>query len=143
MEDIQRNDNRAQRITPIIHTTSSSVSSTTIASPHSPTIDSQQDKENDYTLSISPLPSPLQHPISYIKQHLSPTASVFSENGTINSESYSGINLRRESNASSTRRSQNSMSLIDRIKFGRSISSDNEHDDEGLVNSSLINYLLL
>jgi drug/metabolite transporter (DMT)-like permease len=127
------NQNRTQeRRTPIIHTTSSSVS--TIIAPYSPN-DSQQDKGDPLTLNLSPLPSPLQHPISYIKQHLSPTASVFSENGTINSETYSGINLRRESSASSSRRSQNSVSFADKFKFGRSVSfgSDIIHDDDEIL----------
>ncbi|CAG8491203.1 1606_t:CDS:2 [Rhizophagus irregularis] len=115
------NINDTQRKTPIIHTTSSSISSTTItASPK----ESQLEEYFNYKpLNINP-PSPLQHPIAYIKQHLSPTASIFSENGTINSEIYSGNpNLKRDSSSSSNRRSQNSMGIVDKLKLGRSATS--------------------
>ncbi|GBB93055.1 hypothetical protein RclHR1_02100004 [Rhizophagus clarus] len=138
MDDNQKNINSTQRKTPIIHTTSSSISSTTItASPK----ESQQEEYFSYNpLHVSP-PSPLQHPITYLKHHLSPTNSIFSENGTINSEIYSGNpNLKRESSNSSGRRSQNSMGIVDKLKLGRSAStgSENDHDDdEVLVNSTL------
>jgi hypothetical protein len=126
-----------QRKTPIIHTTSSSISSTTItASPN----ETQQDEYFSYKpLNITP-PSPLQHPLTYIKQHLSPTSSIFLENGTINSEIYSGNpDLKRDSSSSSSRRSQNSMGIVEKLKLGRSASSgsDMDHDDdEVLVNST-------
>ncbi|PKY43825.1 DUF803-domain-containing protein [Rhizophagus irregularis] len=133
IDDNLKNINDTQRKTPIIHTTSSSISSTTItASPK----ESQLEEYFDYKpLNINP-PSPLQHPIAYIKQHLSPTASIFSENGTINSEIYSGNpNLKRDSSSSSNRRSQNSMGIVDKLKLGRSASSgsDVDHDDDEVL----------
>ncbi|PKC12545.1 DUF803-domain-containing protein, partial [Rhizophagus irregularis] len=133
IDDNLKNINDTQRKTPIIHTTSSSISSTTItASPK----ESQLEEYFNYKpLNINP-PSPLQHPIAYIKQHLSPTASIFSENGTINSEIYSGNpNLKRDSSSSSNRRSQNSMGIVDKLKLGRSASSgsDVDHDDDEVL----------
>uniref|UniRef100_A0A1D1YUU9 Probable magnesium transporter n=1 Tax=Anthurium amnicola TaxID=1678845 RepID=A0A1D1YUU9_9ARAE len=131
IDDNQKDNNGTQRTTPIIHTTSSSISSTTVTSP-------QDEYFNYKPLNISP-PSPLQHPINYIKQHLSPTSSIFSENGTINSEIYSGTpNLRRDSSNGSNRRSQNSIGFVERLRLGRSASgaSDIDHDDEVLVNST-------
>lgn len=133
-----KNINDTQRKTPIIHTTSSSISSTTITS--SPKESQLEEYFNYKPLNINP-PSPLQHPIAYIKQHLSPTASIFSENGTVNSEIYSGNpDLKRDSSSSSGRRSQNSMGIVEKLKLGRSASSgsDVDHDDdEVLVNSQL------
>ncbi|CAG8490822.1 8960_t:CDS:2 [Funneliformis mosseae] len=144
VKELNQNQNDTIRSHPIIHTTtpSFSSSSTKVATP---TKELQQNKENDgfyNELTLPPLPSPLQHPITYLKQHLSPTNSFILDNGsTINSEIYSGTvrdNLRRQSSTSSNRRSQNTMSIVDRFKFGRSISSggdeqaDNE-DHEGLV----------
>ena len=64
------NLNRTQRKTPIIHTTSSS--------PHSPTIDDKENNDNGFNpLSLAPLPSPLQHPISYINNIYLPPLQFF------------------------------------------------------------------
>jgi len=141
IDDNLKNINSTQRKTPIIHTTTSSISSATITG--SPITSSPKESQQEEYFSYKPLninpPSPLQHPIAYIKQHLSPTTSMYSENGTLNSEIYSGNpNLKRDS-SSSSRRSQNSMGIVDKLKLGRSASggSDADHDDEVLVNSTL------
>jgi len=139
IDDNLNNVNGTQRKTPIIHTTTSSISSATITA--TPITSSPKETQLDEYFNYKPLninpPSPLQHPIAYIKQHLSPTTSMYSENGAINSEVYSGnLSLKRESSSSSGRRSQNSMGIVDKLKLGRSASDADDHDDEVLVNSA-------
>ncbi|CAI2168916.1 5257_t:CDS:2 [Funneliformis geosporum] len=144
-EPEERND--TTRSHPIIHTTtpSFSSSSTKVATPQTPTKELQLNKENDgyyNELTLPPLPSPLQHPINYLKQHLSPTNSFILDNGsTINSESYSGTvrdNLRRQSSTSSYRRSQNTMSIVDRFKIGRNVGGGVDEQVDNEVHEGLV-----
>ncbi|CAG8618239.1 18860_t:CDS:2 [Gigaspora margarita] len=99
------------------------------ASPESPHSDER-------VINIPPIPSPL-HPIDFIRQHLSPTNSVFdssNNNNTVTSESYSGItpsNLNRSASASG-KKSQ-SIGFVDKFKLGI---GDQDEDTEGLVSSN-------
>jgi len=113
------------------HTFTSTISSrkNSSASPESPHSDER-------VINIPPIPSPL-HPIDFIRQHLSPTSSVFdssNNNNTVTSESYSGItpsNLNRSASASG-KKSQ-SIGFVDKFKLGI---GDQDEDTEGLVSSN-------
>ncbi|CAJ0651918.1 11512_t:CDS:2, partial [Entrophospora sp. SA101] len=85
----------------------------------------------DHHIDILSLPSPLQHPINYIKQHLSPTNSLFQDNGGTSD----GIRISRLQKAS-TRRSQNSMHLVDKMKSGMN-SSESKDEHEVLVGQKM------
>nr|CAG8580956.1 8584_t:CDS:2 [Entrophospora candida] len=86
----------------------------------------------DHHIDILSLPSPLQHPINYIKQHLSPTNSLFQDNGGTSD----GIRISRLQKAS-TRRSQNSMHLVDKMKSGMN-SSESKDEHEVLVGQKMV-----
>jgi len=103
-------------VTPIIHTSTPSID--TESSLESPT---------SAKLELPNLPpplSPLQHPIDYLKTQVSVGAAAFTE---ILDESAKRRDLDKHGSTSS-RRSQNKLSVLDRFKFG--MDKDNEDAEE-------------
>ncbi|CAG8708712.1 1693_t:CDS:2, partial [Ambispora leptoticha] len=98
-------------------------------------------------LILPPPLSPLQHPINYLRQQLgqssSPsTAAPEFTSLTATSEAYSGIEIDRKGSTAS-RRSQNTLSVMDKFKFGLhpgggSSGGDDNEDYEELVNKDSV-----
>ncbi|CAG8487572.1 7690_t:CDS:2 [Paraglomus brasilianum] len=104
-------------VTPIIHTSAPSID--TESSLESPTSGAKLELPN-----LPPPLSPLQHPIDYLKTQVSSGTTAFTE---ILDESARRRDADKHGSTSS-RRSQNKLSVLDRFKFG--MDKDNEDAEE-------------